>query len=131
MAITNVEKILYSYFENLAKQERIQKELKKLMSVHGMQMEKNVGDVIVDPVARRMDEVERLEAELKKIERWTVPVTRLVRDLPEELLYLLNGHYFRRQQWKALRRKKGWSEAKCWRKKKELLRVAEEYLDAS
>lgn len=126
-----VEKVLYAYFENLAKQERIQKELKKLMSVHGMQMERNVGDVVVDPVSRRMEQVERLEAELEEVKRWTVPITRLIRDLPEELLYLLNGHYFKQKGWGELWRKKGWSRWAGWRRKKELLRRAEEYLGAA
>lgn len=123
-----VERILYTYFENLGKIERIQREIKKLMSVHGMQMEKNVGDTVIDPVARRMERLESLEIELQELEAVTVPVTRLIRDLPEELLYLLHQHYFRRKAWGEVWRRKGWSRWTGWRRKKELLRVAEEYL---
>ena len=126
-----IERILYAYFENLAKMERIQREIKKLMSVHGMQMEKNVGDVVIDPVARRMDEVERLEMELEKLKNVTLPVTKLIRDLPDELLYVLDKRYFKRKPWKTMRREKGWSEATMWRRKKDLLRAAGEYLEGA
>lgn len=124
----NVERILYAYFENLGKMERIQREIKKLMSVHGMQVGKKGGDVVGDPVARRMERIESLEWELQELEAVTVPVTRLIRDLPEELLYLLNQHYFKRKAWGEIWRRKGWHRQTGWRRKKELLRVAEEYL---
>ncbi|MBQ9526888.1 MAG: hypothetical protein IJR68_04690 [Fretibacterium sp.] len=128
--MTQIEKVLYSYFENLGKMERIQRDISRLASVHGLQMEKNVGDVIVDPVARRMDHVEKLESELEELKRWTVPVTRLVRDLPDELLYVLDQGYFRRRPWMEIWRRKGWSRWAGWRRKKELLRMAEKYIGA-
>ena len=129
--MSNVEKVLYSYFADLAKIERLKRDIARLISVHGAQMELNVGNVIVDPVARRMDDVERMEKELGELKERVRPVTQLVRDLPDELLYLLDGHYFRKKGWGMLWRRKGWSRITGGRRKKELLRLAEEYVSAS
>ena len=126
--MTNIERILYSYFPNLGKIERLRRERAKLMSVHGMQMEQNVGNVIVAPVERYLHEVEQLDRQIEDLERVVIPVTRMIRDLPEELLYLLNQHYFKRKGWGEVWRRRGWSRWAGWRRKKELLRIAEEYL---
>ena len=90
-----------------------------------------MGNVIVDPVSRRMDDVERMERELEELRDKVRPVTQLIRDLPDDLLYLLEGHYFRKRGWGELWRRKGWSRWTGWRRKKELLRIAEEYVSAA
>ena len=123
-----VERVLYSYMTNLGKLERLQRERARIMSVHGMQMEPNVGGAVVAPVERAFDELQRVDREIEETKILTVPVTRLIRDLPDELLYLLDSHYFKRRGWGEVWRKKGWSRWAGWRRKKELLRVAEEYL---
>lgn len=123
-----VERVLYAYMTNLAKLERLQRERGRIISVQGLQMDTNAGMGVAAPVERCFEQVQSLDRQIDALKELTIPVTRLVKDLPDDLLYLLDSHYFRKRGWGEVWRRKGWSRWAGWRRKKELLRVAEEYL---
>lgn len=124
-----IEKRLYTYFEDLAAIERLQKEIENTLSVHGQNLEAGKSGDGKSPVEKRFEFVQPLENKIAKIKREIEPVAALIRDLPSELNDLFYLHYYRKIKWLDVARLRKISKATLWRRKRELLRMAKKYIE--
>lgn len=79
------EKCLYDYHSNLKRIEILLEDLRALRAsgdVHG-QSYQNSGNhsEISDPVARHVEKIQSLENQIKRLQRSTAPITKLIDDL--------------------------------------------------
>ena len=125
----NVEEMLYGYLTNVAKIAWLRDQLSSLVSVHGAQMEQNVGKgVVVSPVELVVEEKIRIEDQIRALQKRTAPIETLLRILPHDLALVLIERYFLRCPWRKIAQQKGWSRTTLWRHKKMLLRITKEHL---
>lgn len=80
------EKCLYDYRTNLSRIEVLSEDLRVLRSggdVHGLsyQMTFNFGADASDPVLEHVAKIQKLENQIKNLERVTRPITKLIHDL--------------------------------------------------
>ena len=80
------EKCLYNYKTNLARLEVLNEDLRVLRSggdIKGVtyQLTFNFGDNYSDPVFNHVAKIEKLESQIKKLERITRPITKLIQEL--------------------------------------------------
>lgn len=123
-----VEKRLYTYFEDLAMIERLEREINNIMSVHGQDLQAGHTGGTNSPVEQRFNLVQPLQNKIAKIKREIEPVTILIRDLPEALCDLFYLHYYRKISWNKIAKLKNISRITLWRYKRKLLKLAQKYL---
>ena len=80
------EKCLYDYPMNLSRLKVLNEDLRVLRAgsdVHAQQYDKLTGQYYIayDPVASYVEKLDRLESQIKRIERNSVPITSLIQDL--------------------------------------------------
>lgn len=137
------EKVLYSYKRNVETCCRLSEELRSLREagdVHGQ----NYGQIATggsgDPVARHVEEVMRIEARLKRIQRRVKAVDEMRKDLqagnvitimkPKNLLLILDGYYIPRVTVNEFLSIYCWSRSIFYVRRRELVMIAGEYLRA-
>ena len=80
------EKCLYHYKDNLARLNVLNDDLKILRAgsdvhVQTYQLTFNFSGMPSDPVASYVEKIQSLESQIKRLERRTAPITRLIKDL--------------------------------------------------
>ena len=80
------EKCLYNYHENLARLDVLKEDLRVLrcssdVKAQSYQLTFFFTGEHSDPVARYVEKIERLEAQIKRLQRSTAPITKLIEDL--------------------------------------------------
>ena len=123
-----VEKRLYTYFEDLAMIERLNKEAEDILSIHGQNLQAGHSNDAKSPVEKRFELVQPLQNKIAKIKRDIEPVAVLIRDLPDILRDLFYLHYYRKISWSKISKLKQISRITLWRQKKKLLKMAQKYL---
>ena len=91
-----------------------------------------------DPVHDFVAKIERFEKEIERLERITTPITRMIQDLKSpyalegslnsDFIKILGLHYFGRNPLPIVLESGNWSRATFFRKKKKLLKLAQDYL---
>ena len=81
-----VEKCLYSYPVNKARLKVLTEDLRVLRTgsdVHAQQYDKITGQgyIVFDPVASYVERIDKLESQIRYIERVTTPITQLIQEL--------------------------------------------------
>ena len=95
-----IEKCLYNYPSNLARIEVLTEDLRVLRAygdVHSPlpQLFFNASNAYTDPVSSHVDKVQRLEAQIRRLERITSPITKLIEDMERpEQKEILEQFYF-------------------------------------
>lgn len=126
--IQPVEKHLYTYFENLALIERLEKEIENTLSVYGQNLQPQTTAGSKSPVEKRFELVQPMQRQVEKIKREIEPVMLLIRDLPLELTDLFYMHYYRKIRWLDIAKIRKISRITLWRRKNRLLKLAKKYL---
>ena len=81
-----VEKCLYNYPANLARIEVLKEDLRVLRAYGdtrspSIQLTFNFSNTYSDPVVAHVEKVQRLEAQIQRLERITKPITKLMEDV--------------------------------------------------
>ncbi|MCR5347155.1 MAG: hypothetical protein K6E38_05195 [Fretibacterium sp.] len=139
-ASRRAEECLYGYRLNLSRLRTLRGRLGLLEaspSNRGVSYERYGGGVPGDPVAKRMERIDRLERQIAELESRTEPITRMLEDLREdyglessrsrELFQLLELRYFAGGTWPEIAVKLGVSETALKRRRRHLLRLAMDY----
>ena len=128
-----VERCLWDYRDNLASIEIMREELAGLMSVHGQEFGGKSPYGSADPVSRVCERVMTLERNIKKVERMTVPITRMAEGLCgsdlriHQMREVLRLKYFEHESKEAVIREAGISEKTYYRRCSEIKRLARKY----
>lgn len=128
-----VDRCLWDYRDNLASIEIMREELAGLMSVHGQEFGKNGANEISDPVPKVCEQVMRLERNIKKVEKMTIPITRMVEGLCgselriSQMREILRLKYFEHESTNVVLRKSGISSSTYFRRIGEIKRLARKY----
>ena len=143
--IQQVEEILENYPSNLTRIEVLRKDLTVLRAstdVTSLDYIKVINDDTKkdysDPVVRYVLKIEKLEEEIKRLERITDPITKMVQDLKSpyatdsslnnDFVKLLGLYYFGRNPVQIVLDETKWSRAGFFRKRKRLALLAKNYL---
>ena len=137
------EKCLYEYKKNIACLDILRDDLKVEKSgtdVHAQnyQLSFNFTGEPSDPVQARLLKIEALEDKIRRLERYSKPITQLITDLnsPETLeesdnkilLGILRFMYFGKNKPKAVQDELNLSEQTFFRRRREIVRMAGDYL---
>ena len=135
------EEYLYGYRENVARLEALRSELKRLdvmSSVGAQQYDASHSEGIADPVPARLERIEKVEADILYLERWTRPIGSLMEDLESpfvlegsvkrDLLAILNLRYLDGNTWDRTADELNLGRTTFFRRKKELIETAARYL---
>lgn len=137
------EKYLYEYKKNLACLDVLRDDLRVEeagSSVHAQnyQLTFNFSGAPSDPVYARLIKIEGLKNRIKQLERWTRPITQLIKDLsaPENLeesenafmLEILKLMYFGKNKPKVICDELKLGEQTFFRRRRELVLMAASYL---
>ena len=128
-----VERCLLDYRYNLASIEIMREELAGLMSVHGQNFGSTGACVLSDPVSRVCERVMTLEKNIKKAERMTLPITRMVEGLCGsdlriyQMREILKLKYFDHESKEVVIREAGITEKTYYRRCSEIKRLARKY----
>ena len=93
-----IEKCLYNYPSNLARIEVLSEDLRVLRAygdVHSPlpQLFFNASNAYTDPVSSHVDKVQRLEAQIRRLERITAPITKLLKNIDTFSQFAINQEY--------------------------------------
>ena len=137
------EKVLYSYRRNVETCARMSEELRMLRAsgdVHGQGYGQIARGGSVDPVARHVDEILRVEARLKRILRRVKAVDEMRKDLREgnvititsgrNLLLIMEEYYIAGITASEFLRVYSWSRSVFYVRRRELVMIVGEYLRA-
>ncbi len=91
-----------------------------------------------DPVSEYVQRLEKCEKDIQRLIRITEPITRMIQDLKSpyslkpslnsDFIKILGLHYFGRNPVSITLSTTGWSRASFFRKKKQLIKLAQTYL---
>ena len=128
-----IEKCLWDYRDNLASIEMMREELAGLMSVHGQEFGGNAVNGISDPVPKVCERAMMLEKSIKKAEKMTLPITRMIEGLCgsdlriHQMREVLRLKYFEHESTSAVIRKAGISATTYFRRIGEIKTLARKY----
>ena len=128
-----IERCLWDYRDNLASIEMMREELAGLMSVHGQELGKNGANEVSDPVPKVCERVMMLERNIKKVEKMTLPITRMLEGLcgselrVKQMNEVLRLKYFEHESTNVVIRKAGISATTYFRRIGEIKRLARKY----
>ncbi len=128
-----VERCLWDYRDNLASIEIMREELAGLMSVNGHDYGGSNAGVSGDPVSKVCERVMRLERNIKKAEKMTVPITRMAEGLCgsdlriHQMREVLRLRYFEHENKETVIRTAGISEKTYYRRCGDIKRMARKY----
>lgn len=135
-----VEKCLYDYPKNSAKIDVLRLDLEVLrkngdVKAQNYEHTSRGSEGHSDPVLSFVEQVERLEKQIFKLERITTPITRLTRELKmskgarkADLLQVLELYYFEDAQSKEIEEELHLDRKTLFRRRKYLVSLAGEYL---
>lgn len=136
------EGCLYNYRRNLSQIETLRQKLKLVEStsavkIQNYQMRFSGGDLSC-PVEERVEKIDDIEGRIALLERWTLPITRLITDLGSayvlqgsenaEMLKLLQIRYLGDNSWQKTAEELDIPETTIRRRRHLLVKKAMEYL---
>ena len=140
-AFRRAEGYLYGYKANVARLEVLRTDLKvldALSSVGAQRYDAPPSEGGADPVSARLERIEKVEADILHLERWTRPIERLMEDLgspfvlegsvKRELLAILKLHYLGGNTWGRTVDELSLGRTTFFQRKKELVQTAARYL---
>lgn len=140
-AFRKAEGYLYSYRENVARLETLRATLRELgaaSSAKAQQYDTPPSAGVADPVAERLERIERVELDILLLERWTKPIERLIEDLSSplvldgsinaELRGILELRYLGGNTWERTADELNMGRSTYWRKRQILVEKAVRYL---
>ena len=143
--VNYIEECLQDYPANLTRIEVLRRDLEVLrastdvkghmLSALGESRKKRAPS---DPVHEYVAKIERLEFEIERLDRITMPITRMIKDLKspyalkgslnDDFIKVLGLYYFGRNTMDIVLKSGGWSRATFFRRKKELIKLTQDYL---
>ena len=132
---------MYSYRDNVARLETLRatlRECEAYSSARAQQYDTLPSAGIADPVAERLERIDRVELDILLLERWTKPIERLLEDLSSplvlegsanaELRGILELWYLGGNTWERTAYELNMGRSNYWSKRQKLLEKAVRYL---
>ena len=132
--MTKTERILWNYRKNVKKMTETRAMLSSLMSVRGANYEAHTGGGVSEPVFEVVSRILKAEKRLAGLERQVQAVEELALSLVVEELdthqmgQILKHRYILHMEPEAVMRKVGMTKPTYYRRSRELLKRAEEYM---